>query len=414
MKKRSLSRIGLLLLIGVFVFSGLIHAEDTVTLKILQYAPEMTDAMHDMAREYHKQFPNVNLEFTILQNDYIPVLQAKLNSGDVPDVFMSGAYNDNKLYADYCYDLTKQPCIKNVIPSTLSGVKLNGKVIGFPFIMQAYSYIYNKKLFAEAGITKLPTTLKEYAAAAEQLKSKGITPFGTGYREWWVLEQTMTNLFGQVKGNYTKLFADLNSGKKKFSRLKEVKSAFDWVDLTIKYGEDKPLETDFNAQCALIAGGKVAMIHQGTWAEGSIKAVNPKADIGFLLVSASGNPKDAGLMVDSNITYRICKQAKNVKEALKWLNWVINSEYGKKFVPEKTGQISTIKGAPFPKAQLAEDTAGYMKTAKAYPWLKGMWPQGTEMPLPTALQAYVGKTKTRDQVSQEWDQIWMKAVRASE
>ena len=414
MKKRNGARIGLLLLAVVFLFAGLIHAEDAVTLKILQYAPEMTDAMHDMAREYHRQFPNVNLEFTILQNDYIPVLQAKLNSGDVPDIFMSGAYNDNKLYADYCYDLTKQSCMKNVIPSTLSGVKLNGKVIGFPFIMQAYSYIYNKKVFAEAGITKLPTTLKEYAAVAEQLKAKGITPFGTGYREWWVLEQTMTNLFGQVKGNYTKLFADLNSGKKKFSQLKETQAAFDWVDLNIKYGDYKPLETDFNAQCALIAYGKVAMIHQGTWAEGSIKAVNPKADLGFLLVAASGNPKDAGLMVDSNITYRVCKQSKNLKEALKWLNWVINSEYGKKFVPEKTGQISTIKGAPFPKAQLAEDTAGYMKTAKAYPWLKGMWPQGAEMPLPIALQAYVGKTKTRDQVSQEWDQIWMKAVRASE
>lgn len=414
MKKSFFTKFALLLLVGVFLLSGLINAEEPVTLKILQYAPEMTDAMHEMAKEYHKQFPNVTLDFTILQTDYIPVLQAKLNSGDMPDIFMSGAYNDNKLYADYCYDLTKVPAMKNVVPSTLAGVKLNGKIIGFPFIMQSYSFIYNKKLFAEAGITKLPRTLKEYTEVCEKLKSKGITPFGTGYREWWILEQTMTNLFGQVKGNYNKLFTDLNSGKKKFSKLKEVQSVFNWVDLTIKYGEDKPLETDFNAQCALIANDKVAMIHNGSWAENTIKSINPKANIGFLLVSASGNPKDAGLMVDSNITYRICKQSKHLKEALKWLDWVINSDYGKKFVPELTSQFSTVKGAPFPKSQLAEDTATYMKTAKTYPWLKGMWPQGTEMPLPTELQSYVAKSKTKAQVSETWDQIWMKAVRASQ
>lgn len=415
MKRSPISRLMTCLFLSVLVFGfGHIKAANTVTLKILQYAPEMTEAMHDMAREYHKQFPHVNLEFTILQTDYIPVLQARLNSGDLPDIFMSGAYNDNKLYADYCYDLSNEPCMKYVEPSTLAGVTLNGKIIGFPFIMQAYSFIYNKKVFADAGITKLPRTLSEYRSVCQKLKSKGITPFGTGYREWWVLEQTMTNLFGQVNEDYDKLFADLNSGKRKFSQLKEVRSIFDWVDLTVKYGEDKPLETDFNAQCALLANGKVAMIHQGTWAEGVIKEINPKADLGFLLVSADNNPARAGIMVDSNITYRICKQSKNLKEALRWLDWVITSDYGKSFVPLKTGQISTIKGAPFPKSQLAEDTMKYMKTAKTYPWLKGMWPQGTEMPLPMVLQAYVAKSKTKQQVLAEWDQIWMKAVKASE
>lgn len=418
MKTKVLSVRGyLLLLVALLVCaSGIISAKgEPVTLKILQYAPEMTDAMHDMAREYHKQFPDVTLEFTILQTDYVPVLKARLNSGDLPDVFMTGAYNDNVTYKDYCYDLTQDPAIKNVEPSALTGVKLGGRVLGFPFIMQSYSFIYNKKVFRDAGITKLPRTLSEYEAVCAQLKSKGITPFGTGYREWWVLEQTMTNLFGQVGGNYATLFKNLNGGKAKFSQLKQVRSVFDWVDLTVKYGEAKPLETDFNAQCALLANGKVAMIHQGSWAEGAIRKINPDAEIGFLLVSADNNPAHAGLMVDSNITYRICKQSKNRQAALNWLKWVATSEYGKKFVPEKTDQISTVKGAPFPKAQLAEDTANYIKQkVKTYPWLKGYWPDGCEMQLPTVLQSYVAKSKTKDQVLKEWDQIWIKCVRASQ
>lgn len=246
------------------------------------------------------------------------------------------------------------------------------------------------------------------------MKGKGFTPFGTGYREWWTLEQTMTNFFGQINEDYTKLFADLNSGNRKFSQLEEVRAIFDWIDLTVKYGEDKPLETDFNAQCALIANGEVAMIHQGTWAESTIRAINPQAELGFLLVSASGNPEDAGLMVDSNITYRVYKNSKNLKAVLDWLDWLATSDYGKKFIPEKTAQISTIKGAPFPDAQLAEETRKYMQTAKTYPWLKGYWPDGCEAQLPTVLQSYVAKTKSKTRVLREWDQIWMRCVKASQ
>jgi raffinose/stachyose/melibiose transport system substrate-binding protein len=407
-------RFGLFVILASFVLCGVIGARETITVKILQYAPEMTEAMHDMAKQFHKQFPNMNLEFTILQTDYFPVLKARLNSSDLPDVFMSNAYFHNEVYRDYWYDLTNEPCMRNVEPAALAGVKLNGRITGFPFILQAYSFIYNKKLFAEAGITKLPCTLKDYTEVCELLKSQKITPFSTGYREWWVLEQTMTNLFGQVREDYGMLFTDLNRGNRKFSQLKEVKNIFTWVDLTIKYGEDKPLETDFNTQCALLANNKVAMIHQGTWAEGAIRSVNLKADLGFLLVSADNDRERAGLMVDSNITYRICKQSKNKKAALKWLDWLINSDYGKRFVPEKTGQISTIKGAPFPKAQLAEETVKYMKTAKSYPWIKGYWPEGCEMQLPAILQSYVAGNKTKEQVLNAWDQAWMKCAKATQ
>lgn len=157
--KTNFIRFVLCLLASFTVLLGMVNAAEPIRIKILQYAPEMTEAMHDMAREYHKQFPNVSLEFTILQTDYIPVLKARLNSGDVPDVFMTGAYNENYVYKDYWYDLTNEPFMKNVEPAALRGVTYNGKISGFPLIIQAYSFIYNKKVFVEAGITKLPLPL---------------------------------------------------------------------------------------------------------------------------------------------------------------------------------------------------------------------------------------------------------------
>jgi len=76
-----------------------------VTLKLFFYSPELTDQYNDMAREYKAETGNI-LDITVQQADYVTLLRAKLNSGDIPDVFMSSAYADNSTYKDYVYDLT--------------------------------------------------------------------------------------------------------------------------------------------------------------------------------------------------------------------------------------------------------------------------------------------------------------------
>lgn len=385
-----------------------------VTLNILQYAPEMTDAMHHLADEYHKQNPNVTIDITIHQDDYPTLLKTRINSGDIPDIFMSGAYNDNKTYKDYAYDLTKEDFMKNIADSAKTGVTLDGKVIGYPLILQSHSFIYNKKLFADAGITELPKTYSQLEEAAKKLQAKGIIPFSNGYKEWWVLEQTFTQVMASMGGDYAASFAEVSAGKKKLSDIPSVNNIFGLLDITLKYGNPKPLETDFNAQVNLFAQGKAAMMHQGTWAEDSVRKINKDLDIGFLAGPVGEDASKAGLMVDSNIVYRINKDSKNLKEVLKFFNWLTTSDYGKKFVPGETKQISTIKDAPFPEAQLAKSTSEFVKSGVTYPWVKGYWPDGYEQKAGEILQKYVGGAATSDQVKDELDKMWAKLAKAAE
>ena len=42
-----------------------------------------------------------------------------LNSGEVPDLFLSSAYSDNTLYADYIYNLDDEEFMKNFSETTL-------------------------------------------------------------------------------------------------------------------------------------------------------------------------------------------------------------------------------------------------------------------------------------------------------
>ncbi len=57
---------------------------------------------------------------------------------------------------------------------------VNGKLLGVPYTNDFRVMLVNKKQFADAGITKMPTTLDELVADAKQIKAKGITKYPLG------------------------------------------------------------------------------------------------------------------------------------------------------------------------------------------------------------------------------------------
>ena len=79
---------------------------------------------------------------------------------------------------------------------------MDGRVTGYPFLVQSFSFIYNKKVFADAGIKTLPRTMKEYEAACQKLVANGIQPFATGFKEWWVFPQTAWQVLAPIKESY--------------------------------------------------------------------------------------------------------------------------------------------------------------------------------------------------------------------
>ena len=308
--------------------------------------------------------------------------------------------------------------MKSLEPSALSGVTVNGRVTGYPFLVQSHSFIYNKKVFADAGITALPRTIAEYGAVAGKLQAKGIQPFATGYKEWWVLPQTAWQVLAPIRDSYAGGYAGfvdkLNSGALKFKDIKEMSTVFDVLDLIKKYGGPKPMESDFNDQCSLLATGKVGIGHQGNWAEGSILKTNPDASIGFLLGPVAGSASKAGIMYDSNQTIRVAKDGSNVPAALAWLRWLTTSAYGKSWIPDKIQQLSPIKGAKASSAQLAQATVNLLAAkTPSYPWFYQMFPTGTEQGLGIILQGYCAGQTNRQQTLDAMDASYTKIVNAS-
>jgi raffinose/stachyose/melibiose transport system substrate-binding protein len=411
--KRSLRFVVLIVLLAALVACQ----KKPVTLKLFFYSPELTDQYTDMAKAYQSETGNI-LDITVQQADYVTLLRAKLNSGDIPDVFMSSAYADNTTYKDYVYDLTSADFMKLLEPTALTGVTVNGHITGYPFLVQSHSFIYNKKVFSAAGITTLPRTVKEYEAVAQKLQARGIQPFATGYKEWWVLPQTAWQVLAPIKdsfgGDYAAFVDKLNSGELKFKNIKEMSTVFDVLDLIKKYGGPKPMESDFNDQCSLLATGKAAIIHQGNWAEDTIRKTTPDIDIGFLLGPVGDSPDKAGIMFDSNQTIRVAKDGKNLQAALAWLRWLTTSTYGKSWIPDKIKQLSPIIGAKASNAELAQATVALLGAkTPSYSWYYQRFPTGLEQGLGIILQGYCAGQTNRAQTLDALDAEYTKIVKAS-
>ncbi|MET9242103.1 extracellular solute-binding protein [Nonomuraea sp. NPDC003709] len=66
------------------------------------------------------------------------------------------------------------PAKSSYLPNSLAALTVNGKLYGVPIYQTITAPIYNKKLFADAGVEKVPETLAELKEAAPKLAAKKV------------------------------------------------------------------------------------------------------------------------------------------------------------------------------------------------------------------------------------------------
>ncbi|MDF2614735.1 MAG: ABC-type sugar transport system, periplasmic component [Clostridia bacterium] len=384
-------------------------SDEPVTITIFQNMPEYTDAINAYIEEYKKVKPNVTINLEITQSDYPTMLKAKINSGEIPDVFATTAGGEIEAYAEYSYDLSNEPLAAAMTDAVKVNMSYDGKVYGFPIKSNTFGMIYNKELFEKAGITAPPKTLSELEAACEKLVAIGVKPFTTGYKEWWVQKHVFQHFFDAAQpDDVGGLVKEFIAGKAKFADYPTINdNFFKFVDLAVKYGDDKPLETDLSAEIAAFATGKAAMIcGQGPWVEADILKINPSAQIGFTGYPVSENPADCVIIAGADQALRINKDSKVLKEVVELYNWLYTSDYGKKWFSEVAQVIPPIKDAPIPNLQIPTAMQEILKTEKAGDLYINYSLDSFHQKFGEIIQSYIAKAYTKEQAIKEIEAVW--------
>ena len=115
----------------------------------------------------------------------------RLATNDVPDITsqLQGYELASYVEAGYIKDISQEPYLEYIRDTELDTVTVDGGVYGIPMDTQAWGVFYNKKLFEQAGIEKIPETVSELKDCVDKLNAAGITPFAAGYGTEWTIGQ---------------------------------------------------------------------------------------------------------------------------------------------------------------------------------------------------------------------------------
>lgn len=189
------------LLAGAIALVGSSASAQDVTIWTLNFTSDAANnAIQKVATDFEAANPGVNVEIvTRGVDDHKTALRVAAGSDKGPDIYFSwaglglgGEYINagfslplDKYYAEYKWDDT-------LTASSLSFSKIyEGGRHGVPFTFKGEALYYNKALFKQAGIEKLPESYDELVAVAEKLKAAGIPAITFGGTVNWHVMRLM-------------------------------------------------------------------------------------------------------------------------------------------------------------------------------------------------------------------------------
>ncbi|MFF2090684.1 ABC transporter substrate-binding protein [Paenibacillus sp. NPDC058174] len=247
-------------------------------------------------------------------------LKTLLASGDFPDV-VQNATIQMFVDADALLEIPIDDDIKKI--NNYEAEMIDGKLYNISAIRQPQSLIfYNKKLFAEAGITSTPKSWAELEAAAEKLKAKNITPLLTAGD--WTAGFTFSVMTSPTiyKDNKT-WYADRFDNKVKFTDANWKEAATYYSNLIEKgYFNKGALSIDYTAVEQEFLKGKGAMYPMGSWFSAAEAVAQKDFEVGVFATPTKDGTQY--LLGGENAGgYAVAKNSKNPEAALKFAKFMM-------------------------------------------------------------------------------------------
>lgn len=163
-------------------------ADGTVTLKLVaaDYGDKASNSStvywKDVAERFEAANPKIKIDVRVINwNDIDSQVKTMIQSGNMPDVLQTGGYAD-KVTDDLLYkaeEVLSEKTRADLVDTFAEAGEVDGVQYGIPFVSSARALFYNKKIFADAGITEAPRSWDDVRTAAERIKAKtpGVTPY---------------------------------------------------------------------------------------------------------------------------------------------------------------------------------------------------------------------------------------------
>lgn len=316
-------------------------------ITVLTQRTDIVDTVFkDYAKKFNEKYPDVEVKFEAL-SDYEGQIMPRMNTGDYGDVLLIPTSVPIKDIPDFFEPLGDF----KEMTEKYYGVDeraVGGKVYGMPIAINYSGIVYNKKVFADAGITEMPKTPEQFIAALEQIKEKTeAIPLYTNYAAGWPLTQWEAAL-PTVAGDMDYVNVTMPNTDENFVEGQPHYELYKVMYDTVNKGlvEKDPTTTDWESSKAMMAKGEIATMVLGSWAIGQIAALaeNPD-DIGYMAFPTNAEEVIFPLAADYNLAINV--NSENKKAARAWLDFFV---FESGYPTEEAFGLNPDKSAPLPEA----------------------------------------------------------------
>lgn len=222
---------------------------------------------------------------TFFQNDpYKAKIRTAVGAGQAPTLIFGWGGGILKSYADadQVEDLTKWLDENNafkdkLLPAIWGAATIDNKVYAVPTRnTQPVVLYFNKPLFEKAGVQQ-PATWDDVMNLVGVFNSQGVAPFSLGGQSKWTSMMWLEYLLDRIGGPevFDAIFANKSDAWSVPAVIESCTKIQDLVKANAFIKGFSSVAADTNADQALLYTGKAAMLLQGGWAYGSMKADNP-------------------------------------------------------------------------------------------------------------------------------------------
>ncbi len=266
------------------------YTDLTTTIKFIHHKTDREEdgTIADLVSRFNEVYPNITVE-TEGVTDYQEDALLRLSTGDWGDIMFIPAVDAADL-STYFVPYGTVEDMSQYINFADQWKDAEGNCYGIGYMGNAQGILYNKKVFADAGITELPKTPDEFIAALQAIKDNtDAIPLYTNYAAGWTMGGQWDALLGAITtGDETWLnqkfvhtaepFKDNGDGTGAYALYKILYDA-------VANGliEEDYTTTDWEGCKAMINNGEIGTMVLGSWAIAQMKAAgdNPD-DIGYM------------------------------------------------------------------------------------------------------------------------------------
>ncbi|MDP6685998.1 MAG: sugar ABC transporter substrate-binding protein, partial [Candidatus Omnitrophota bacterium] len=335
------------------------------------------DAFLELAKRYENETgTKVNFELYAPSDAYTQKIRAAAQTNTLPDIFgILGEKRDfaSFINAGHILNLTpymnengkewrnklfKKALAVNVFAKSDS-FNVNPGIYGVPLDVTNIQMLYNKELFAKAGLDpeNPPVTWEDFLRAGRALKQKGIQGLVSGWGEIWMIDCFASNYAFNIMGERKVL----NTIRGEVSYTDP-----DWIkvfDLFRQMRDEGLLASGIVTKVnktaeQLFANNRAAFAFNGSWCVNVYEGMNPNLNYGAMLPPKASDRYPLLIWGGAGSSFMINNKTLKKDEAVDFLKWLTDKEQ-QVFLAKETRNLPankySLKDIPSVLSQFADD-----------------------------------------------------------